>query len=69
MAIYTKLGKRLLQETIRIDDDCYIGDKVIRFRAVVEGQRIARLHYVTDLLADGGKTEIQAEIRSLLSKR
>lgn len=69
MAIYTKLGKKVLEDTIRIDGDCYVGDKVIKIRAQVERERVARLLYVTDLLADGGKKEIQDEIRALLTKR
>jgi hypothetical protein len=69
VAIYTKLGKKVLEDTIRIDGDCYVGDKVIKIRAQVERERVARLLYVTDLLADGGKKEIQDEIRALLTKR
>jgi hypothetical protein len=69
MAIYTKLGKKLDNTGIRIDGDCYAGDKIIKLRAVVEGEQLPRLLYVTDLLADNGKEEIDAVIKAVLKKR
>jgi hypothetical protein len=69
VAIYTKHGKRLDNNAIWIDGDCYAGDKVIKIRAIVEGERLARLLYVTDLLADDGKREIEDAIQGVLKKR
>jgi hypothetical protein len=69
MAIYTKLGKKLDNKAIRIDGDCYVGDKVIQIRAVVEGQSVLRLFYVTDLIADHGKQEIDDVIKAVLKTR
>jgi hypothetical protein len=69
VSIYTKHGKKVLSETIRIDGDCYFADKVIKIRAVVEGETASRLLYVTDLLADDGRREIEDVIKAVLKKR
>jgi hypothetical protein len=69
MAIYTKLGKKLGNNAIRIDGDCYVGDKVIKVRAVVDGEHVPRLFYVTDLIADRGKQEIDDVIKAALKTR
>jgi hypothetical protein len=69
MAIYTKHGKKLDNTRIRIDGDCYVGDKVIKIRVLVEGEGVPRLLYVTDLLADNGKEEIEAVIKAALKTR
>ena len=62
MAIYTKHGKRLIQESITLDSDCYVGRKAIKIRALVEGQTTLQSFYISDLLADNGKQEIQDAI-------
>jgi hypothetical protein len=59
VAIYTKHGKRLIKESITVDNDCYVGRKVIKIRALVEGRTGPQSLYVSDLLADNGKREIQ----------
>ena len=69
MPIYTKHGKKVLSETINIDRDCYIGDKVIKLRALVDGETAPRLLWVTDLLVDDGRPEIQTAIQNVLKKR
>jgi hypothetical protein len=69
MAIYTKLGKKLDNSAIRIDGDCYVGDRVIKVRAMVEGEHLARLFYVTDLIADRGKQEINDVIKAVKKKQ
>jgi hypothetical protein len=62
VAIYTKHGKRLITESITVDGDCYVGRKAIKIRALVEGQTIRQSFYISDLLADNGKQEIQDAI-------
>ena len=46
---------------IRIDSS-WFADKVIRIRAVAEGEKQEKVLWVKDLLADDGKSEIQATI-------
>jgi hypothetical protein len=69
VAIYTKHRKRLISDSIRIDSDCYVGDNLINIRALVEGEDLARLFYLSDLLADDGKREIDDVIKAMLKKR
>jgi hypothetical protein len=69
VAIYTKLGKEVLRDTIRIDGECYAGEKVIKIRASIAGESEPRSLYITDLLADDGKDEIQNAIKAALSRR
>jgi len=50
MAIYAKkTSEKILPSTIRIDPDCYIGAKVVKFRASVERPR---LFYLMELIED-----------------
>jgi hypothetical protein len=69
VAIYTKHGKKLINDSIRIDGDCYVGDNLINIRALVEGEDVPRLFYRTDLRADDDKREIDDVINAMLKKR
>ena len=69
MALYTKYGRKILNDSIMINGDCFVGDKVIRIRALVEGRTAPRLFYLTDILADNGKAEIDDVIRANLKNR
>lgn len=64
LAIYTKFGRKILNDSILIDGDCYFGDRPIKIRAVVEGRTHPQLLYISDLIADNGKEEIQAVIKA-----
>ena len=59
VAIYSKHGKRLIKESITVDNDCYVGRKVIKIRALVEGRNERQSLYISDLIADNGRQEIQ----------
>lgn len=62
MAVYTKHGERITTEATRIDETCYFGDKVIKIRAIPQNKKKEQIYWVKDLLADGGKAEIEAFI-------
>lgn len=50
MPIYAKkTSEKLIRSTIRIDPDCYIGGKVVKFRASVEKPRV---FYLMELIED-----------------
>ena len=50
MSIYAKkTNERIIRSTIRIDPDCYVGNKVVKFRASVEKPRI---FYLMELIED-----------------
>lgn len=65
MAVYTKHGHRISDESARIDETCYFADKVVKIRAVPETRKKEQVYWVKDLLADGGRTEIDAFITTL----
>ena len=65
MAVYTKHGLRIPDESACVDDTCYFADKVIKIRAVPENRRKEQVYWVKDLLADGGRPEIEAFIATL----
>jgi hypothetical protein len=64
VAIYTKHGKKIIKESITVDSDCYVGRKVIKIRALVEGRNERQSLYLSDLLADNGNQEIQNVINA-----
>lgn len=68
MAIYTKHGQRIPNESAHIDQSCYFADKVIKIRAVPETRRKEQVYWVKDLLADNGRKEIAAFIATLRHK-
>lgn len=65
MSVYTKSGRRIAFESAHIDEDCYIADKLVKIRVGPKGRKTERVYWVWELLADGGKTEIQDFIAAL----
>lgn len=65
MTVYTKHGQRITNESARIDESCYFGDKVIKVRAVPENRKKEQVYWVKDLLADSGAVEIEDFIAAL----
>jgi hypothetical protein len=65
MAVYTKYGQRISNKSARIDETCYFADRVIKIRAILENSKKEQVYWVKDLLADGGKAEIEAFITTV----
>jgi hypothetical protein len=65
MAVYTKHGQRITNESARVDESCYFGDKIIKIRAMPESKKKEQVYWVKDLLADGDKAEIESFIADL----
>jgi hypothetical protein len=65
MAVYTKHGQRITNESARVDESCYFGDKIIKIRAMPERKKKEQVYWVKDLLADGNKAEIESFIADL----
>jgi hypothetical protein len=59
VAIYTKHGKKLINESVTVDSGCYARRKAIKIRACVEGRTDPQYFFISDLSADNGKKEIQ----------
>ena len=68
MAVYTKTGRRILAESIRIDSGCYYGETLVKIRARAFGARKEKLYWTKELLADGGPTEVQAMLDTILKE-
>lgn len=68
MPVYTKHGHRLSNESARVDASCYFADRIIKIRAVPENRKKEQVYWVKDLLADGGKPEIEAFLTTLEHK-
>jgi hypothetical protein len=69
MAIYTKHGKEIIKDSIRVDRDCYHDERLIKIQALVKGATTPQTYYVSDLTADHGAREIEDVVRSNLKKR
>jgi hypothetical protein len=65
MTVYTKHGQRITNESARVDESCYFGDKIIKNRAMPESKKKQQIYWVKDLLADGAKAEIESLIADL----
>ena len=65
MAVYTKHGLRITNESARVDESRYFGDKIIKIRAMPESKKKEQIYWVKDLLADGAKAEIESFIADL----
>lgn len=63
MSIYSKkTSERIICSTIRIDPDCFVGSKVVKFRASVEKPRV---FYLMELIEDD-PGEITQAVQQLL---
>ena len=69
MAIYTKHGSKIMNESICIDNDCCMGRTVVKIHAVAEGETSPQYFWVSDLTADHGKQEIQDVIKANRKER
>ena len=70
MAIHSaRLAKRLIPESIRVDERCYKLNQVVAILAVADEETKERLFHIKDLLADGGKQEVLDTVNSLCAKR
>ena len=68
MAIYSaKYAKELVVDSMRLDPN-YSSATGVRICAVLKGGKKERMFYVTDLLADDGRQEIQDVIAALKAK-
>jgi hypothetical protein len=55
MAIYTKHGDKLINESLRVDLDCMFGDKIVKVWGVIEGGTTEKQYWYSDLVGDGKK--------------
>ena len=68
MAIYTKHGEKIINESLRIDSDCMFDDEIVKIWAIVEGETGEKQYWFSDLHGDR-KREVQDVLDSNLKKR
>ena len=66
--IYTKLGKPILPESIKIDIGCYAERELLMVWAQVQGTDALRLYYISDLKGDQPR-EVQDVVSAALKAR
>lgn len=67
MAIYTKYGEKLVNESLRVDAGCMSNDEVVKVWATVEGETAEKLYWISDVIGDN-KREVQNVIQANLKK-
>jgi hypothetical protein len=68
MAICTKFGERVINESLRIHEDCLYRGQIVKVWAILNGQTIEKQYWISDLVADA-KNELRDVINSNLNKR
>ena len=68
MAICTKFGERVINESLRIHEDCLYRGQIVKVWAILNGQTIEKQYWISDLVADA-KNELRNVINSNLKKR
>lgn len=69
MAIYTKHGKEIVNDSVEADGECYHDEALIKIKARIKGETAPQTFYVSDLKADRGQREIEDVVRSNLKKQ
>lgn len=68
MAIHTKFGETVINESLRIDRDCLFDGDIVKVWARVEGQADEKQYWISDLIGDR-KKEVHDAINSNVKKR
>lgn len=67
MAIDTKHGVRLINESLRVDQSCLVDGEIVRVWAIVAGETTERQYWLSDLRGDK-KHEVRDVIHANLKK-
>lgn len=67
MAIFTKHGEKLINESLRVDGDCIFNEEIVKVWAVIEGQATEKQYWVSDLVGDR-KKEVRDVINANIKK-
>jgi hypothetical protein len=68
MAIRTKLGNKVINESLRIDQDCLFRGEIVQVWAILQGQTTEKKYWISDLVGDA-KNELQHVLNSNVKKR
>jgi len=62
MAIYTKYGDKVINQSLRVDRDCLFNDDIVKVWATLEGQTTEKQYWISDLVGDKRK-----EVRDVIN--
>jgi hypothetical protein len=68
MAICTKFGDKVINESLRIDQDCLFRGEIVQAWAILQGQTTEKKYWISDLIGDA-KNELRHVLNSNLKKR
>ena len=68
MAIRTKFGETLMNDSLRVDQDCLFDGDIIKVWAKIEDQNDEKQYWMSDLVGNG-KREVRDVINANLKKR
>jgi hypothetical protein len=68
MAIYTKLGEKLLNGSLRVDKDCIYDGEIVKVWGTVEGETTERHYWYSDLRGDK-RHEVRDVVNANLKNR
>lgn len=68
MAIHTKFGDKVVNESLRVEKDCLYDADVVKVWARLEGQAGDRQYWISDLIGDK-KNEVRDVVKANLKKR
>lgn len=67
MAIFTKHGEKLINESLRVDGNCIFNEEIVKVWAVIEGQATEKQYWFSDLVGDT-KKEVRDVINANIKK-
>ena len=68
MAIHTKWGEKLINESLRIDESCMFDGDIVKVWSIVEGETTEKQYWLSDLVPDS-KREVRDVIESNKKKQ
>ena len=68
MAIHTKFGDKIINESVHADQDCVFHGEIVKVWAIMDGQTTPKQYWISDLVGDR-KKELCDAIHANLKKR
>lgn len=68
MAIFTKHGDKLLNASLRVDQECIYDEEIVKVWGMVDGETVEKQYWISDLRGDK-KREVRDVIESNLKKK
>jgi hypothetical protein len=62
MAIHTKFGDKIINDSLRVDNNCIFDSDIVKVWATIEGEAQEKQYWLSDLIADKKR-----EVRDVLA--